>query len=410
MKKTLLFSVLALAMGNAQAGSLLPAGAADQQPVRLMAAPLPAGDFERQPVSMAWPMDPRAELAAPAPHRAESREYWTTVDGAELQAGLAIDTTAPGALVRLSPAGAVPGRRPAAAVDPSQLRVMRHGRLVAQPQALSQRATTAQLRQAGMEVSDGTAIVQLEPTLGQGRFQLQLPRAEGQFLVHVFEPRSELVLAAQADRVRVLAGDSFEVSAVLGKGDRPMPGTRIEGQLVSPEGQVLPLAFRNGKALARLPENVQTGPGLWEVQLFAGAAAPDGAVQRDARTAIEVARPTARLAGDYGFDAASLAFRLPVQVAAPGRYELRGLLYATGPDGQLAPVAQAHSADWLEPGRRSLSLPFGPGNLPMGYGAPFELRQLELKDQSRMGTLETRERALSEGKPRRPLPVRDRLR
>ena len=410
MKKTLLFATLALALGNAQAGNLLPAGPADQQPDRLVAAPLPAGDFERQPVAMAWPMDPRAELSVPAPHQAESREYWAMIEGAELRAGTAIHTTAPGALVRLSPAGDGPGKRPAATVDPSQLRVLRNGRLVAQTRALSQRATTDQLRQAGMDVSDGTAIVQLEPALGQGRFELQLPRAEGRYLVHVYEPGSPLVLKAQADRVRVLAGQSFEVAAMLEDGARSLPGARIEGQLVSPTGEVVPLSFRGGKALARLPADVQTGPGLWEVQLFAGAATAGGPVQRDARTAIEVARPTARLAGAYGFDAASVAFRMPVQVAAPGRYELRGVLYATGPGGQLAPVAQAHSADWLEPGRRSLRLAFGPGNLPMGYGAPFELRQLELKDQSRMGTLETRELALREGLPGRPLPGRGRNR
>lgn len=410
MKKTILFATLALALGSAQAGNLLPAGAGDQQPTRLVAAPLPAGDFERQPVSVAWPMDPRAQLSAPAPHQAESREYWSTVEAAELQAGVAIDTTAPGALVRLSPAGApaaaAGARRPTAAVDPSQLRVLRNGRLVAQPQALAQRANTEQLRQAGMDVPAGTAIVQLEPALGQGRFQLQLPRAEGRYLVHVYEPRSPLVLKAQADRTRVLAGESFEVSAALQDGGRPMRGARLEGQLVSPTGEVFPLGFRNGKALASLPEDVGTGPGLWEVQLFAGAATPGGPVQRDARTAIEVTRPTARLAGGYGFDAASLAFRLPVQVAAPGRYELRGVLYATGPGGQLVPVAQAHSANWFEPGRGSLDLAFGPANLPMGYGAPFELRQLELKDQTRMGTLETRELAVREGKPRTGRPGR----
>src|SRR5690606_15561880 len=82
MKKTILFDTRALALGSAQAGNLLPAGAADQQPSRLVAAPLPAGDFERQPVSMAWPMDSRAQLSAPAPHQAESREYWATVEAA----------------------------------------------------------------------------------------------------------------------------------------------------------------------------------------------------------------------------------------------------------------------------------------------------------------------------------------
>lgn len=404
--KPLLISALALAAAGAQAGNLLPAGAADQQPARLVAAPLPSGDFERQPVSMAWPMDPQSELAAPAPHVAESREFWATVEGSELRNGFNLDTTAPGALVRLSPVGAVPGKRAAMAVDPSQLRVLRDGRLLSQPASLRQRATTEQLRAAGMDVSDGTAVVQLEPALGKGRFQLQLPRAEGRYLVHVYEPTSDVVLRAQADRQRALAGQAFEVSARLEQGVVAMRGASIEGQLVSPDGRTFSLEFRGGKARAQLPEDAGGGPGLWEVQLFAGAASGGGPVQRDARTAIEVARPTARLAGGYRFDAAGLGFRLPVQVAAAGRYELRGVLYATSPSGRLVPVAQAHSAAWLEPGQRSLSLPFGAANLPMGYGAPFELRQLELKDQTRMGTLETRALALREGKARPALPGR----
>jgi len=94
-------------------------------------------------------------------------------------------------------------------------------------------------------------------------------------------------------------------------------------------------------------------------------------------------------------------FSLPVQVAAPGRYEVRGVLYATNASGETRPVAQAHSANWLETGERRLDLAFGPGNVPMGYGAPFELRFLELKDQTRLGTLETRELALREA-ARRP--------
>lgn len=404
--KPLVFSLLALAVSAAQAGSLLPAGTADQRPARLVAAPLPAGDFERQPVAMAWPMDPRAELAAPAPHVAESREFWATVEADELRSGFNLDTSAPGALVRLSPVGAASGQRAAMAVDPSQLRVLRDGRLLSQPASLRQRATTEQLRAAGMDVSDGTVVVQLEPALGKGRFQLQLPRAEGRYLVHVYEPTSDVVLRAQADRQRVLAGQAFEVSAELRQGIVGMRGASIEGQLVSPDGRSFPLAFRGGKARAQLPEDAGNGPGLWEVQLFAGAASAGGPVQRDARTAIEVARPTARLAGGYAFDAAAVGFRLPVQVAAAGRYELRGVLYATSPAGRLVPVAQAHSAAWLEPGQRNLSLPFGPGNLPMGYGAPFELRQLELKDQTRMGTLETRSVALREGKARVRTPGR----
>ena len=399
MKKTLIACLVTLAFSSAQAGTLLPPGAADQQPSQLIAAPLPKGDFERQPVAVAWAMDPAAELSTQAPHLAQSREYWAAVDGSQLKSGFPLTTTAPGALVRISPEI----RAKSGAVDPGEVRLLRNGQPLP-ASAFKRLATTEQLQKAGMDVSDGTVIVQLDDSVGQGRFQLQLGKASGRYLVHVFEPRSDLVLVAQSERGRLLAGDTVEVATSLQKGGSALAGGVVQAQLVSPSGQSWPLAVSKGKAVGQLPLDADPTPGLWEVQLFAGAASKDGPVQRDARTAIEVSRPTARLGGGYAFDPGAVKFSLPVQVAAPGRYELRGVLYATGPQGALQPVAQAHSASWFDAGERKLDLAFGPGNLPMGYGAPFELRFLELKDQTRLGTLETREVALREG-VRRPRPV-----
>lgn len=403
MNKTLIACLVTLAFSSAQAGTLLPPGASDQSPTRLMAAPVPKGEFERQPVAMAWAMDPVAELAADTPHLAQSREYWSAVEASQLKAGFSLTTTAPGALVRISPEV----RAKSGAVDPGEVRLLRNGKPLP-PSAFKRLATSGDLKRAGMEVPDGTVIVQLDESVGQGRFELQFAKATGRYLVHVFEPKSDLVLLAQAGRSRLLAGDTIEVAASLQQGKSALAGSVIQAQLVSPSGQAWPMSFEQGKASAELPMDADPGLGLWEVQLFAGAASKDGPVQRDVRTAIEVSRPTARLGGAYAFDPGMVKFSLPVQVAAEGRYELRGVLYATGVSGETRPVAQAHSANWLEAGERKLELAFGPGNLPMGYGAPFELRFLELKDQTRMGTLETRELALREGarRPGRPDDVR----
>ena len=84
---------------------------------------------------------------------------------------------------------------------------------------------------------------------------------------------------------------------------------------------------------------------------------------------------------------------LPVQTGSTGRYEARGTLFATGSDGVMRPVSEAHSAAWMKPGNGVLTLQFDRAHLPQGYGAPFEVRQLELNDQSRMAPLESRERA-----------------
>ena len=400
MNKSLLFCLMSLAL-SAQAGTLMPPGAADLSPSRLQNAPVPAGEFERKPVSFAWALDPQAAVEAQASFVAESREFYAVAEASEMQAGLAIDTTAAGAVIRISPAEG--GR----AVDPDQVRMLRNGRLIAEPQTFQRKTNAAQLKAAGMDVPDGSAVVQLAKEQGQGRFQVQLAGAKGRYLVHVFEPDSPFVLKAQADRRSVLAGDTLEVAAAMQRGDArmAMAGNQMAGVLVSPSGRSYDLAFSGGKARLQVPEDAGSEPGLWEVQLSAGTFADGASVQRDASTAVEVTRPTAKLAGGYAFNAAAVRFDLPVQVAAPGRYEVRGTLYATGRDGVSRPVSQAHMANWLQPGKRQLALSFGRVNVPMGYGAPFELRFLELKDQTRMGTLDPRELALREGTAPRPSPV-----
>ena len=105
-----------------------------------------------------------------------------------------------------------------------------------------------------------------------------------------------------------------------------------------------------------------------------------------------MAAPTARFRGQFAFDATTMRMTLPVQAGSVGRYEARGTLYATAPDGQLRPVSQAHSAAWMKRGNGTLVLQFDRSHLPAGYGAPFEVRDLSLNDQSRMAPLESRAR------------------
>ncbi len=395
--RTLVFCALLTASLQVMAAdvALLPAGTSDQVPTRVVSRPMPTMPSEHKPVRFSWALDPASALQEPEPFVVESREYWQTVDASELRRGVAISTTAPGALIRVSPA------RGAAAVDPASVQVLSAGRRV----GIEIRSGAAQLRAAGMPVSEGVAALKLGRGAAAGRYAVLVPQARGQYVVHVYEPESTVRLYAALGRDRVLAGGGSTISVTMGDGGRNMPGLRATGLLVAPSGQSWPIALRagtDGVLHGKVPVPTQTGdtPGLWEVQVFAG----NGSAQRDARTAMAVAQPTARLAGDVAFDAARLRFALPVEVGSPGRYEVRGTLYATGRNGLLQPVAIAHSADWLEPGRvepgrarrgaSRLLLAFERGQLPAGYGAPFELRDLELNDQSRMAPIERRARAV----------------
>lgn len=361
---------------------LLPAGGSDQVPLRTVSLPAPDGRFERAPVSFSWALDPADALATPAPHRAQSREYWQTVDGDALAAGIAVDLTAAGALIRVSPA------RGAHRLDASELQLVGQGRNV----RLQRTATDAELQAAGMAVGNGTVVVRVADDQARGRHRLRALQAQGRYVVHVFEPNSPIVLTARAGRSHALGGETVAFDIDLRDAGRGMPA-RAEALLVAPDGshRTVPVTpTRDGGLVARVrvPTAGSTAPGLWELQVFATG---DG-VQRDARTAFAVAAPTARLLGHYTANPQQLRLALPIEAGAPGRYEARGTLYATGPDRLLRPVSQAHSAAWFDPGDGLLVLEFDRRHMPGGYGAPFEVRQLELHDQTRMAPLEIRER------------------
>lgn len=377
-------SLMPLSFFAQAAQPLLPAGARDQVPAQLVALPVPDGQFERRPVSYSWALDPNAALSVPDAFVAESREYWQTVDGAELQKGMLLKTTAAGAVIRVSPA------RGSASLTPTDLSISGNGKAA----RLEQAADAEELRAAGMEVNAGTTVVKLGREHAAGDYALRAANARGRYVVHVFEPDSDVVLKAQADRQHVLGGGTIAVTMEMSRGNHPLT-SQAEALLVAPDGSSRPITVRHDAsgtltARVRVPELASAATGLWELQVFVNA----GGIQRDARTAFAVAAPTARLGGSVDVDATRLRINAPVQAGSPGRYEVRGTLYATASDGTLAPVSEAHAAAWLESGNGSLALAFDRSHVPTGFGAPFEVRQLELNDQTRLAPLERREQAL----------------
>lgn len=387
-------AMIALPLQAAQ--PLLGARSNDQVPTRVERAPAPTDSIEQAPVRFAWALDPAQALSPPAPHLASSRSYWEMVEAPALQQGLALPLTAPDAVIQVSPV------RGARALAPTQWQL----RDPAGALAVESVVDDQQLRAAGMAVGQGSAMVRTGAAAPAGTYRLQSGQAQGRYVVQVLEPHSTIALELQADRQQVLAGDTLTLSARLvddggrataqaGRtlGARPLPAGG-EALLVAPDGRSWPVPLvKNGEALSArvaIPRDAGQVQGLWELQAFVSAAG----VQRDAKVAFAVAVPTARFAGQLSADPAARSVQLPLQVGAPGRYEARGTLYATGQDGTLRPVAQAHSAAWFgKAGAGSLTLAFAQAALPAGFGAPFELRGLELHDQSRMAPIEQRSRA-----------------
>ncbi|MDZ4350622.1 MAG: DUF4785 family protein [Xanthomonadaceae bacterium] len=390
---TVLVSLALLVCTGASANGLLPAPeAADLVPSQLIAAPDPGFASESQAVSFAWALDRNAALEAPQPYVAESREFFETVDAARLQAGYRIDTTAPGAVIRISPEQS--GR--VTAISAAGIEIEHNGTVLNASQALDQVATSEELRQAGLDFGNGALAFRVKPELGAGDVVLRAGKARGRYLVHVFEPNSPMRLVLGSERSNHIAGQTLAVSARLYDGDAPMAAQRLGGLVTAPDGRTFPLEFKAGTASDGstqivLPSEASTQPGLWEVHTFATGRHAGGRLLRDAKIAVAVAAPTARLSGDYGVDSSQgLKVSLGVEAASAGRYEVGAVLYGTDVSGGLAPMAAARTADVLTAGQGELVLEFPAELMGRGFSAPYALRDITLSDQSRMGRLEAR--------------------
>ncbi|MEM9292206.1 MAG: DUF4785 domain-containing protein [Acidobacteriota bacterium] len=379
----------------------LPAAAPSDLVATALVAPVdgPSLATEREAVRFSWNLPADQGLAAPAPFVADSRAYWIRVDASELAAGIELPITAADSLVRLQPVGSSPE---AAAIDPMDLVITAPG----QTEALSNGngldlvVDAEKLSAAGLPFAAGTSAFRFSDS-GSGSYALAAPAlagAKGSYLVHVQEPNSAVALSLGADRGAYLHGETLQARLSLS-------GASLQGAEVfvtSPAGRVLPASVisQQGTLLAQvlLDAREPLTPGLWEVHAVARGEVKGLETLRHARTAFSVAVPTARLAPTVSLEqrvsrqgVPSVRVTVEVETIASGRYEVRGVLYGTDANGVRQPLAAAATAQWMNAGSEQTELRFERRVFrDTDLGAPFELRDLQLRDQSRMALVESR--------------------
>ncbi|MEM9303460.1 MAG: DUF4785 domain-containing protein [Pseudomonadota bacterium] len=406
MKKTLFLALLGTtcAVTAAEVRYLAPTG--KDLTVEAL-APLPKRaeplfNEAREPVAVSWAVEADAVMAFDqTPFRAESRQYYLDTTAGELAAGIEIFTTAPGALIRLSPAAGAKQ----ASLDVADLTIKAGDREYAAAEVIRTFADEAALKATGASFARGTVAFRLLDSVGEGVIGLRvdsLAKAAGaRYVVNVHEPESNLVLHATASRDSYRPGTPIAIE--VGFQGAELQASDFRGYVSAPDGRsVGDLRFStgpDGRIFGLLPRAgaASSAPGLWEAHVFADGDGPDGRVLRDARTAFALAQPSGRLTGQTGelaWSDAGLELPVGIEAAAAGRFEVRAVLFGTLADGQLVPVAVAHAATWLEAGTGEVSLSISGATLASaGAGAPYELRHLELRDQSRMRSLWRQERA-----------------
>lgn len=407
-----LFALLATAPAFAATQALLPAAAGDMVPTHLQEAPssiasrlraqAPRMHVEHRPIRVSWSLPQDAAVQpVPQPFARASREYWMDVSATELQRGVELPLTAPGAVIRLSPSDVRGGRLTA---DKVQLRL--GGQSLRADRASGTVASAQTLAASGMAVPDASLVMQLRPELGSGPAVLQAPTASGRYVVHVFEPRSTLTVTARADRDDLLLGQRVHVDVAMRDGDLTRSLQAAGGFLRAPDGTTTVLDYRSdGRghfSVDAVPTQASSAPGLWELHSFTiGDDGHGQSVRRDTTSVFAVAVPDVRLTGmadtrraaDRGID-----ITLGLAARSASRFAVPGVLYGRGKEGRMVPGAYAQSAAWLSPGDSGLVLHFDPSSL-VGLSAPYELHDLRLQDQPAVSLVERRALALRFAQP-----------
>lgn len=414
-QKILASALLALcASTTAFAGTLvlLPAQSTDLVPTALLgnaanttvtaqtslsAARTPPVPTEHQPLSISWalPHD-QAIQSVTQPFTRSSREYWMDVSATELQRGVSLPLTAPGAIIRLSPSDPIGGK-----LQSGNVRLQLGRQSMTLSQASSQLADAPSLQAAGMDVPAASMVMKLKPELGSGLATLQAPDASGRYVIHVFEPESTLAMTAKADRNDLLLGDHVHVQVSMRDADKKAPLAAVGGFLRAPDGSTTMLAYRQQRdgsfTVDAQPRNIPSTLGLWEVHTFtSGIDANGDEVRRDTTTVFSAATPTARLSGmaktsttrDHGID-----ISLGVTAQRRSRFAVSAVLFGRDVHGAMVPAAFAQSAAVLRKGNGRLVLHYDRASLK-GISAPYELHDLRLQDQPALGLIERRALAM----------------
>ena len=395
MKKYISMLAASTLTGAAQAASLFAPAANDQIPAALAHVQVPgAAALERASVHVAHALDASQAIeSTPKPYRAQSREFWSEVSESELRSGVKFNTTAPGALIRLSPQGGA-----GAALDAAGVSIRSGGKTLRADAGDAAVADTKTLRSAGMDVTEGTLAMRFSPALGYGELEIAAAHAQGRYLVHVLDANSTVVLGFSADRDTALVGSTITFRAESESHNLQ----HASGLVTAPDGYSADLKFArtaDGSFSARFTPDAAhaIGPQLWEAHVFTSANEGKLSVLRDAKTAFAVIAPNAHLTGaaQTRSDAAGVHTLFDVEAGAASRFQVSGVLYGTASDGALRPLALGQSASWIEAGHGRIGLDFdGDIIAASGLHAPFEVRDLRLVDQATMGLLERREHAI----------------
>ncbi len=329
----------------------------------------------------------------------DSRNFQMEISGAQLSAGVNLPVASESAVIRVIPMANAPQ------IDSKQLKINADGRWMNHDEAFATAVNDNQLRAAGLESPKNTIAVKMKATPTDSGMVMKSEQAlngSDRFNVLVFEPNSNEVLKTRLNKSRVVQGETIRVRTRLNKASKKMAMTNVEAYVLAPNSNdkiPVELKTRNNVAIAKIDTSkmLASNPGLWEIHISAEAQKGANKTLRSTKVGFSVAPMTARLSGDVDVDLAAtdtMTLSFAVENIMAGRYEVSAIVYGTNANGDMVPGVMSATAKWLD-ANGTITLDVAKSDLSQaGLNAPFEVRHLKLKDQTRLSELWSQETAL----------------
>lgn len=363
-------------------------------------------------VSFITPLYGEYQASQPVLEQAsQSDEYWLNVTGAELNAGVQLNLSQAGSLVRIAPRGDVStgALMHADAVAPERVQIQRIGHTPqgknASPQAteslVKSLVSADALASAGL--TDDSSALQMSDKATAGEYRLQVSQplvAKANYLVNVKEKGSPYQLSIKAPSAIAADAQTLGVKLALSQSDNQFAP---QAKLKQADGteQALAMVKQGDEWQALVPADLplaSSNAGLSEIEVTVQTQVDGRPVQRTVKTAFKSyvnsasIKPEVLTVWDKGVPN-QVNFEL--NVAEAGRFGLSGVLTGTNTEGQKVAIMRTQAATWLTPESPKLKLMFDPTLIQAsGLQPPFELNELELQDQGQMARLSFQANAL----------------
>ncbi|CAM2991121.1 DUF4785 domain-containing protein [Legionella worsleiensis] len=289
----------------------------------------------------------------------KSYGYKQRISLKQLRTGVAITTTAPGAVIRITPMQKNRQIPQLVIKTPKNqlLKAQNASALFSQDEPFGDTSLS----------SAHQTMMQLKPELGAGTFIIKseknLPNDSDTYLVNVFDKFSATYLEVQTDSIHYQYGDKLTAKITLADDCTEYDIYDIDAQLIGPGGKYIPLDLTKVKknqfeAVAVLDSETNDHGENWYLEANILSEYGPSLIRRSGHTAFSYAVPSASMLNVKKLATKPLTFVATLDVATASRYALQSVLYKKSATGEPIPIETSQSAQWLEPGKQIIQFTF----------------------------------------------------